>query len=61
MTTLQKIALVVAVIAIALGAYVTFVLGNSTGTIAMGLGAMCAALSAAVGGASKKGRGDARR
>ena len=59
MTTIQKIALGVALVAIALGAYLAFVQNNAVGILAMAIGATCAALSAAIGGLNKKGGNDA--
>ncbi|MGB3165735.1 MAG: hypothetical protein WBA68_03055 [Alteraurantiacibacter sp.] len=59
MTTIQKVAFGLALVAIALGAYLVFVQDNAVGIVAMAIGASCAALSAAIGGLNKKGKNDA--
>ena len=57
---LSRIALVMALIAIALGIYVRFVLDNDGGTIAITIGAIAAALSAVAAAKARKGSDGAR-
>lgn len=55
MTRLQQISLITGIVAIGLGAYVTFVQGDNAGIVAMALGAVAAALAPVMGGFGKGG------